>query len=85
MHFREVLHLIRPTQSPELNTIEHLWNILENNVRNRYPPQSPIQELGMVFDEEGTKITLETFQTLQEFVPNSRRHYYQRRHKNEFL
>ena len=37
-----------PPQSPDLSIIEHLWCVLERQVRNRYPSPSYLKELEMV-------------------------------------
>ena len=68
-HSSEVEHLIWPPQSPDLNIIEHLWCILEKQVRSRYPPPSSLQELETVLAEEWAKIPLEKIQTLYDSTP----------------
>lgn len=69
-HTSEVEHLIWPPQSPDLNIIEHLWCILETQVRSRYPPPTSLRELEAVLVEEWIKIPLETIQNLYESIPN---------------
>lgn len=68
-HSEEVEHLIWPPQSPDLNIIEHLWSILEKQLRSRYPPPSSLTELETALHEEWAKIPLETIQTLYESIP----------------
>jgi hypothetical protein len=36
-HEAELQHLPWPAQSPDLNTTEPLWSVLETIVRNRFP------------------------------------------------
>ena len=68
-HSNEVEHLIWPPQSPDLNIIEHLWSILEIQVRSRFPPPSSLKELEDVLAEEWDKIPLETIHNLYESIP----------------
>ena len=68
-HSNEVEHLIWPPQSPDLNIIEHVWSILEIQVRSRFPPPSSLKELEGVLTEEWAKIPLETIHNLFESIP----------------
>ena len=68
-HSDEVEHLIWPPQSPDLNIKEHLWSILETQIRNRFLPPSSLKELEGVLTEEWTKIPLETIHNLYESMP----------------
>jgi hypothetical protein len=43
-HEGELQHLPRPVQSPNL-IIEASWSVLENRVRNRFPPPTSIKQL----------------------------------------
>ena len=58
-HCNEVEHLIWPLQYPDFNIIEHLWSILEIQVRSRFPPPS----------SEWAKTPLETIHNLYESIP----------------
>ena len=44
-HDSELEHIEWPPQSPNLNIIEHLWCVLERQVRNRYPPPSCLNSI----------------------------------------
>ena len=68
-HSNEVEHLIWPPQSPDLNIIEHVWSILEIQVRSRFLPPSSLKELEGVLTEEWAKIPLETIHNLFESIP----------------
>ena len=41
----EVEHLVWPPQSPNLNIIEHLWPVLELQIRSQFPPPLSLKEL----------------------------------------
>jgi len=43
-----------PPQSPDLNPIEHVWNILEKNIQERRPKNH--QDLERILEEEWRKI-----------------------------
>ena len=47
-----VLSLPWPAQSPDLNPIEHLWDVLERKVRVHKPHPKNIRELMIVLEEE---------------------------------
>ena len=65
-HCNEVKHIVWPAQSSDLNIIEHLWSVLEIQVRHRYPLPSSLKELGTIMTEEWLKIPLKTIHNPQE-------------------
>ena len=54
----------RPQQLPDLNIIEHLWCVLERQLRKRYPPPSCLKELEQVLLENWLKIPLDEVRKL---------------------
>lgn len=64
-----VLSLPWPAQSPDLNPIEHLWDVLERKVRVHKPHPKNIQELMIVLEEEWNKIEPEILINLVESMP----------------
>ncbi|KAF2343260.1 hypothetical protein FHG87_025984 [Trinorchestia longiramus] len=68
-HSNEGEHLIWPPQSPDLNIIEHLWSILEIQVRSRFPQPPPPKELKGVLTEKLSKIPLKTIHNFYESIP----------------
>ena len=57
-HKSELEHMECPPQSPDLNIFEHLWCVLERQVRNRYPLPSCRKELEQDLMEEWLNIPL---------------------------
>jgi hypothetical protein len=51
-------------ESPDLNTIEPLWLVLETGVRNGLPTATSLKQLEDVLQEEWYNIPLETAQDL---------------------
>ncbi|GFU13658.1 transposable element Tcb2 transposase [Trichonephila clavipes] len=60
-HEGEIGHLDWPSQSPDLNIIEHLWGYLESKLRARFPPPSTISTLDTALYEEWLHIPLQVF------------------------
>ena len=58
-----------PAQSPDLNPIEHLWDVLERKVRSRWPLPKNKKELVNVLQEEWSKIEPEVLENLVESIP----------------
>jgi transposase len=58
-----------PAQSPDLNPIEHLWDILERKVRAHKPHPKNLNELMEVLLEEWGKIEPEVLTNLVESMP----------------
>jgi transposase len=54
-HEGELQHLPWPAQSPNLNTIEPLWSVLETRMRKRFPPPTSLKQLEDVLQENGIK------------------------------
>ena len=68
-HKSELDHMEWPPQSPYLSIIQHLWCVLERQVRNRYPPPSCLKELEQVLMEEWLKIPLDNARKLYDSIP----------------
>ena len=47
-----------PTRSPDLNPIEHIWNIIGRRVRERTPPAQTLNELEQTLYREWQRLTL---------------------------
>ena len=58
-----------PSQSPDLNPIEHLWEILEWHLRQRFPPPSTKYQKITFLMEEWCCISPIEFQTIVEYIP----------------
>ncbi|GBB92312.1 hypothetical protein RclHR1_00020015 [Rhizophagus clarus] len=58
-----------PAQSPDLNPIEHLWDVLERRVREHKPHPKNIEELMVILEEEWNKIEPEILTNLVESLP----------------
>jgi transposase len=58
-----------PAQSPDLNPIEHLWDVLERKVRAHKPHPKNLNELMEVLLEEWGKIEPEVLTNLVESMP----------------
>lgn len=58
-----------PSQSPDLNPIEHLWNELEQKIRKRYTRPKNLRELEMALQEEWRRIPSEVYINLIESMP----------------
>jgi transposase len=65
----ELQHFPWSPQSPDLNTIEPLWSVLETRVRNRFQPPTSLKQPEDVIEAECYKIPLETVQNLYESIP----------------
>jgi len=58
-----------PAQSPDLNPIEHLWDVLERKVQAHKPHPKNVGELMEVLEEEWGKIEPEVLVNLVESMP----------------
>ena len=58
-----------PAQSPDLNPIEWLWDIVDTNVRKRDPLPTSMDALRVAVLEEWSKITLEKVREVLETMP----------------
>lgn len=55
-----------PARSPDLNPLEHLWDILGRQVKQRDPPVNSLQELSQALIEEWNRIPLRRIRRLIE-------------------
>ena len=58
-----------PAQSPDLNPIEYLWDVLERKVRAHKPHLKNVGKLMEVLEEEWGKIEPEVLVNLVESMP----------------
>ena len=68
-HDTDVIYLLWPSQSPDLNPIEHLWDILERRLRQSFSPPSNRCELIDLLVEGWCRIPPAEFQTLVDSMP----------------
>ncbi len=65
----DVAHMLWPSQSPDLNPLEHLWRILGQRVRQRSPPPSSKHQMREYLLEEWCPIPPVGIQRLVESMP----------------
>ena len=58
-----------PSQSPDLNPIEHAWSLLGRRVRGRMPPPANLGQLAAVLEEEWLRIPQEHIANLINSMP----------------
>ena len=58
-----------PAQSPDLNPIEHLWDVLERKVRAHKPLPKNKEELWQILQEEWLNIDDHIYQNLVDSMP----------------
>ncbi len=58
-----------PPQSPDLNPIEHLWDVVEREIRIMDVQPTNLQQLGNTIMSIWTKISEQCFQKLVESMP----------------
>jgi len=63
-HESEAEHLSWSPQSPDLNIFEPLWGILEERVRQHFPPAASHSNLDTVLEEERLRIPLASVKDL---------------------
>ncbi len=68
-HDNEFTLLKRPPQSPDLNPIEHLWDVVEREIRIMDVQPTNLQQLCDAIMSIWTKISEECFQHLVESMP----------------
>jgi len=61
--------LLWPAQSPDLNPIEHLWDVLERQVRARNPHLKNKDELALALTEEWLNIDQTILENLVDSMP----------------
>lgn len=58
-----------PARSPDLNPIEHVWDLLKRRVRTAQPPPQNIRELKRVISAEWEHIPQDIIKNLVESMP----------------
>jgi len=69
MQDNSIKNIFWPAQSPDLNPIEHLWDVLERKVCNHIPHPTNLTELMAILKEEWDKIESEVIENLVESMP----------------
>ena len=65
-----VHRLVRPTQSPDLNPIEHLWDELDRQVRSQEMRPKSIVQLSEMLPEERKCIPMDVLHKLVDSMPD---------------
>ena len=68
-HLSELKHMEWPPPFLGINNIEHLWCVLERQVRNCYPSLSTLKELEKVLIKEWLKIPVDKVRKLYDSIP----------------
>lgn len=58
-----------PSQSPDLNPIEHLWSILERRLQSRRARINTLKQLAVAIREESNAIEPKVLENLVESMP----------------
>ena len=74
-----------PSQSPDLNPIEHLWSELERRIRSKPQAITNIAELETALQEEWGKISQSQVMALIESMPENRSCYFKQWVANKIL
>ena len=61
--------MIWPPKSPEMNPIEHLWDIIERSLRAQNPAPATLSQLWASIQETWLTISAGDFQRLGESLP----------------
>lgn len=72
-NWKEEINLISlpwPAQSPDMNPIEHLWDVLERKIWAHIPLPKNKEELWQIIQEEWYSIDIQTLQNLVDSMPN---------------
>ncbi len=69
MEENEITNILWPAQSPDLNPIEHLWDVLKRKVRKHKPHSKNLNELMVVLEEKWYEIEPEILENLVESMP----------------
>ena len=68
-HSGQFQRMIWPPRSPDMNPIEHLWDIIERSVRAQNPAPSTFSQLWTSIETAWLNIPAEDFQRLVESMP----------------
>ena len=60
----QVVRMAWPACSPDLNPIEHLWDVLGRRIRSNYPPPGTLARLVEILQNEWAAIPQQTLRTL---------------------
>ena len=61
---QQVIRMDWPSRSPDLNPVEHLWDILGRRIRANHPPPPNLNVLFQTLQQEWQAIPQNTLQTL---------------------
>ncbi len=69
LHNQGVEVLEWPPYSPDINPIEHVWDIMDRQVRQRYPPPQNVAQLRQALMEEWDNVPQRQINTLLNSMP----------------